>query len=128
MPPGLTPGLGIEGLTGRSTTPRSSRGSEVAAGARRRSPPSPPATSSASCAPRSRGRATSSTIDATAIHAIHANMPRNATVPSDAMPATTPSQPSQAGSPARIAAIEAGTMKSAAATPAVPSRNQPTSS
>ena len=55
-------------------------------------------------------------------------MPRNATVPSDAMPATTPSQPSQAGSPPRIAAIEAGTIISAAATPAVPSRNQPTSS
>ena len=45
-------------------------------------------------------------------------MPRNATVPSEATPAATPSQPSQAGSPPRIAAIEAGTISSAAATPA----------
>jgi hypothetical protein len=67
----------------------------------------------------------SRTSDATGIHAIHANMPKKATVATDAIPAATPSQPSQAGSPPRIVPSDAGTAMMAKATPLAPRTNQP---
>ena len=51
LPPGLTPGLGIEALTGPEHYPSLVEAPTSAGGARRRLPPSPAAISSASCAP-----------------------------------------------------------------------------
>ena len=73
-------------------------------------------------------RVTSIRIEASANQAVQPNIPRNATVPTEAIPSATPSQPSYPGSPPRSAASEAGTAITVAPIPAAPSRNQPRSS